>query len=252
MTAPTPDIAVKQLDYSVNGQSILENVNLTIDHGDFTALIGPNGGGKTTLLKLMLGLIKPDRGRVRIFGEPPGTVARRLGYVPQDIGINRRFPISVMDVVLMGRLRAGRRWPGRRRADCQAAQRALEQVEMWAYRDRRIAELSGGQRQRVFIARALATEPEILLLDEPTASVDTRHQSDFYEILRDLNESATIVIVCHDLMMISTHVKSVACVNRTVHYHDGAEITPDMVDMYHCPVELITHGQLPHRVLRDH
>ncbi len=246
-----PVIEIENVLFSRNGQTVLQNVNLTVEKGNFTALIGPNGGGKTTLIRLMVGLLKPDQGTVRVLGKPPAQVAKRLGYVPQNLDDNERFPISVFDVVLMGRLKTFRRWPRYSRADKEAARKALEQMEMWAFRNRHIGQLSGGQRQRVMIARALATDPEILFLDEPTASVDTKHQSEFYEILKALNSSATIVIVCHELMMINAYVKSVACVNRCVHYHDHAEVTEEMIDMYQCPVELVAHG-LPHRVLRAH
>ncbi|MEE4356894.1 MAG: ABC transporter ATP-binding protein [Desulfococcaceae bacterium] len=230
---------------------MLKNISLRLEKGCFTALIGPNGGGKTTLLKLMLGLLKPNQGFVKILGRPPRQVSRRLGYVPQEIGINRDFPISVLDVVLMGRIRSSRGWSRAGAEDKKAAREILERMDMWEYRKSRIGELSGGQRQRIFIARALVSEPEILFLDEPTANVDSGHQDNFYRLLRELNRSVSIVIVNHDLMVISSQVKSVACVNRTLHYHNGAEITEDMIQMYHCPVELVAHG-IPHRVLRTH
>lgn len=246
-----PVIQLEDVWFSRRGQTVLQNVNLTIEKGNFTALIGPNGGGKTTLIRLMVGLLKPDHGTVRVLGKPPGQTAKQLGYVPQSLDANARFPISVFDVVLMGRLKTFRRWPRHTRKDKEAAREALEGMEMWEFRNRHIGQLSGGQLQRVMIARALATDPDILFLDEPTASVDTKHQSEFYEILKELNRRKTIIIVCHELMMINTYVKSVACVNRCVHYHDHAEVTEEMIDMYQCPVELVAHG-LPHRVLRAH
>ncbi len=246
-----PVIEIDGLTYALNGEPILQNVDLSIEDGDFTAVIGPNGGGKTTLLKLMIGLLRPDQGRIRILGGSPDQVAHRIGYVAQETDTNRSFPITVLDVVLMGRLKPFRGWSRREGGDRNTARRVLEQLEMWEHRGRRIGELSGGQRQRVLIARALATEPEILLLDEPTASVDVQHQTEFYDLLKELNRTVTIVIVCHDMMIISAYVKSVACVNRCVHFHDKAEVTQEMVDMYHCPVELVAHG-LPHRVLGEH
>jgi len=247
----SPAVEIRKVSFSYNGQSVLQDVDLTLEAGDFTALIGPNGGGKTTLLKLMIGLLTPSKGDIRILGEPPRRVAPRLGYMPQEIGINRSFPISVLDVVLMGRLDPARRWGGYTPADRAAAQKVLEAVHMWEFRRRRIGELSGGQRQRVFIARALVAEPDILFLDEPTASVDAVHQEKLFDLLKTLNETMTIIIVNHDLMVISSYVKSVACVNRRLHYHGGSEITEDMIRMYQCPVELIAHG-IPHRVLRTH
>ena len=248
-----PTVEVQDVWFSYNGVLVLKEANLTIRQGDFLALLGPNGSGKTTLLKLILGLLMPDRGTIRVLGRPPGESARRVGYVPQDVNINRDFPITVLDVVLMGRLRHGRNWSRYSGGDGVAAQKALEQLEMWEHRNRRIGELSGGQRQRVFVARALVTEPELLLLDEPTASVDTKGQTDLYTLLRELNETVTVVVVSHDVNVLSSHVKCVACVNERIFFHDAPEITEEMLEMmaYQCPVELVAHG-LPHRVLKDH
>jgi len=247
----SPVIEIENLWFSYNGRPVLKDINLNLDQGGFTAMIGPNGGGKTTLMKLMLGLLKPGKGSIKIFGQSPRQAAKRLGYVPQEIGINKDFPISVMDVVLMGRLKTLKGWSRHSRKDRDAVQKVLEHMDMWEYRNRRIGELSGGQRQRIFIARALVTEPEILFLDEPTASVDAAHQSDFFNLLKEINKKITIIIVNHDLMVISRYVKSVACVNRTLHYHDGAQVTDEMMQMYQCPVELVAHG-IPHRVLGTH
>jgi zinc transport system ATP-binding protein len=248
----SPVIEVRDLWFSFNGQEVLKEVNLTVNAGCFLAVIGPNGGGKTTLLKLMLGLLEPDRGTLKVLGVAPREASPRIGYVPQDIGVKSTFPISVFNVALMGRMRGGGGWWRFSKADRTLAQKALERMEMWEYSSHRMEELSHGQRQRVFIARALVAEPEILLLDEPTASVDTKGQTDLYDLLREINETITIVIVSHDLGIVSSYVKSVACVNRNLIFHDAAEITGEMLEMaYQCPVELIAHG-LPHRVLREH
>jgi zinc transport system ATP-binding protein len=254
-----PIIQITDLDFAYNGQRVLENVNLAIHEGDFVAMIGPNGGGKTTLLKLMLGLLKPDHGEIRILGRQPSRASHQIGYVPQDVNVNRRFPITAMDVVLMGKLAPGRRWSKNSAQDRRDALEALDRIDMADFADRRIGELSGGQRQRVFIARALVTHPRLLLLDEPTASIDTRGQTEFYLLLKRLNDEVSIVVVSHDLLVVSTYVKSVACVNRRLHYHHQAEITGDMLETMYpctdeevCPVELITHGHLPHRVLKHH
>lgn len=254
-----PIIEIADLHFAYNGQPVLQEVNLTVGEGDFIAMIGPNGGGKTTLLKLMLGLLKPDRGEIRIMGRRPSRVSHQIGYVPQDVNINRRFPITALDVVLMGKLAPGRRWSKNNAQDRQDALEALDRLDMAAHAERRIGELSGGQRQRVFIARALVTRPRLLLLDEPTASIDSRGQTEFYQLLKRLNREVSIVVVSHDLLVISTYVKSVACVNRRLHYHQQAEITGDMLETMYpctvedvCPVELVTHGRLPHRVLKHH
>ncbi len=247
----SPVIDVRNLWFSFDGQPVLKDVTFAVNEGEFLALIGPNGGGKTTLLKLLIGLLTADRGRIRIFGQTPRKVVHRIGYVPQDIHINQNFPISVMDIVLMGRLissRARRRYS---KDDILSAEKAMDEVGVWEQRDRQIEDLSGGQRQRVFIARALVTDPEMLMLDEPTASVDTKGQGEILEHLKQVNKKVTVILVSHDLMIISSHIKSVACVNQSVHYHPEAEITAEMVEMCHCNVDLIAHG-LPHRVLRTH
>lgn len=245
-------VEVKGVWFSYNGHLVLREVNLNIRQGEFLAILGPNGSGKTTLLKLLVSILKPERGTIRIFGKEPRKVVDRVGYVPQDTTSNKDFPISVMDVTLMGRLGYAGRARGYSAEDRTMAQQALERVKMWEYRKRPIGKLSGGQRQRVFIARALAANPGILFMDEPTSSVDKEFQSELYEFLKELNKSMTIVVVSHDVSVLSSYIKSVACLNQTLHFHDSAEITSEMMDMaYHCPVDLIAHG-FPHRVLREH
>lgn len=253
-----PVIQVENVSFSYNGRRALRDVYMTVRSGDFTALIGPNGGGKTTILKLLLGLLRPSAGTIRVLGEPPEKASHKVGYVPQNVHINREFPITVLDVAMMGRLDPKKRFSGNSKQDRAVALEALERMEMADAADRRVGDLSGGQRQRVFIARALAVEPELLLLDEPTAGVDAKGQGTFFRLLRDLNEEITIVVVSHDLLAVSTYVKSVACVNRRLHYHDHAEITGEMLETMYpctaqetCPVELVAHG-LPHRVLKKH
>lgn len=254
----TPIVEIKKVSFAYNGQTALQDVSLEIRSGDFIAMIGPNGGGKTTLLKLILGLLKPDRGTVRVTGQSAQKASTSIGYVPQDVHINRSFPITALDVVLMGKLEPKKRWARKTTSNRQEALAALERLEMAPLAEKKIGELSSGQCQRVFIARALVTEPQLLLLDEPTASIDTKGQAEFFEMLKDLNRDVTIVVVSHDLLAVSRYVKSVACVNRVLHYHNQAEITGEMLETMYpcaaddtCPVELLAHG-LPHRVLKDH
>ena len=251
-------VDIKNVYFAYNGQAVLEDVSLDIRQGDFIAMIGPNGGGKTTLLKLMLGLLKPDRGSIRVLGDTTEKASHQIGYVSQDVNINRSFPITSIDVVLMGKLGPSKRWGRSAAQDRREALDALKRMEIEAFADSKIGELSGGQRQRVFIARALVSEPKVLLLDEPTASIDAKGQAEFYKLLKALNADITILVVSHDLVAISTYVKSVACVNKRLHYHHHAEITGEMLEeMYPCveegtcPVELVAHG-LPHRVLKHH
>ncbi len=251
-------VEIRNVWFGYHERKVLQDVSLDIRQGDFIAMIGPNGGGKTTLLKLMLGLLRPDSGSIRIMGRPAHKVSHHIGYVSQDVHINRSFPITAIDVVLMGMLEPKKRWVRNSAQDRREALKVLERMEVAAYASGKIDELSGGQRQRVFIARALVTKPKVLLLDEPTASIDARGQAEFYQMLKALNKDITILVVSHDLVAISTHVKSVACVNKRLHHHHQAEITWEMLEeMYPCtdgdvcPVELVAHG-LPHRVLRHH
>jgi zinc transport system ATP-binding protein len=251
-------IEIRDLDFAYSGETILTDVNLTIPQKDFVAIIGPNGGGKTTLLKLVLGLLTPAKGTVRVDGKPPQEASPCIGYVPQNVHANHRFPVTAIDVVLMGKLDPKKRFSRQSAANRRDALAALERMEMKAHAEKKIGMLSGGQRQRVFIARTLVTQPKLLLLDEPTASIDTKGQADFYRLLRELNQDITVLVVSHDLLVISRYVKSVACVNRKLHYHDQAEITGDMMETMYpctveevCPVELVAHG-LPHRVLKHH
>jgi zinc transport system ATP-binding protein len=215
-------------------------------------IIGPNGGGKTTLLKVILGLVKPSQGQVRVFGEVTEKNRRYVGYVPQYSHFDRDFPINVEEVVLMGRLGHTGCFHQYREEDKTRVREALELMEMWDMKNMQIGTLSGGERQRVYIARALVMEPQLLLLDEPTASIDKPMQTEFYDLLHDLKSKMAIVLVTHDIGVISTHVDTIACLNRKLIYHGGKEITPEVLEaLYQCPVDLLAHG-IPHRVMKEH
>jgi len=245
-------IEIEGLTAGYDGEPIVKDVDLTISHGEFFGLIGPKGGGKSTLLKAILGLVKPMKGRIWIYGMPPSKGRALIGYVPQYTIFDKDFPISVQNVVMMGRRgRKGIR-PFYSTQDREAVRRSLEQVGMWEHRKRHISKLSGGQKQRVYIARALASDPRILLLDEPTASVDAKMEESIYSLLRELNKERTIVLVTHDIGIISSHVSTIACMNRHIFSNDGRTLTADLLEeSYQCPVDLIAHG-IPHRVLPHH
>ncbi|MBU2490903.1 MAG: ABC transporter ATP-binding protein [Proteobacteria bacterium] len=253
MQDDVPVIEISGVNFSFNGRAVLEDVNISIRKREFLAVIGPNGGGKTTLIKIIAGLLTPRTGTVRVFGLSPAKAAPRIGYMPQDLGMGDDFPVTVEQVALMGRM--SRRGFLRSRYDREDKKAVAEALELTGMKDlarEKVGRLSGGQRQRLFIARALAGEPEMLLLDEPTSNVDPEGQTRMYSLLRDLNETMTIVVVSHDLMVLSSYVNSVACVSTSVHHHDAAEVTQEMLEgAYHCPVDLIAHG-LPHRVLKSH
>ncbi|MDY0091590.1 MAG: ABC transporter ATP-binding protein [Candidatus Vecturithrix sp.] len=230
----------------------LEDVNLCLHAGDFVSVIGPNGGGKTSLLKLLLGLVKPTQGRVEVLGKAPEQARQEIGYVPQQATLDKHFPISVWDIALMGRLGRIPLLKKYTADDRDLASEALQKVKLYDLKDRHIAKLSGGQQQRVLIARALVTNPKLLLLDEPTASVDAEIKRDIYELLVELNDQMTIVMVSHDIGVVSSYTKTIACLNRTLVYHEEKTLTPEMLaTTYQCPIDLIAHG-VPHRVLAPH
>jgi len=247
-------LSIRDLWVSQGGHVVLESINLELFAGDFLGIIGPNGGGKSTLLKAMLGLIKPDRGEISLFGLPPARARNRVGYVPQKTVFDRSFPAKVQDVVLMGRYSRVGLLHRYGKEDRKYSLRALEAVGMADRAEREIGALSGGEQQRVFVARSLVSDPDLLLLDEPTAGIDSAQQTDFYELLSHLNSDLgkAIVMVSHDLTAISTYVSKIACLNQRLYYHGSKELSnEDIEKAYGCPVEMIAHGT-PHRVLRKH
>ena len=235
-------VETTHIDFAYDGDLILEDVTLTVRKGDFLGVVGPNGSGKTTLLKIILGLIHPLRGKVRVFGQLPERARHLIGYVPQHADLDSSFPISVMDVVLIGRLGKAPRLGRYGKTDRQTAEEAMQEVEIYDLRNRRFGTLSGGQKQRVLMARALVGKPDLLLLDEPTTSVDGRVEQGIYELLKRLNEKVTIILVSHDLGFISTYVNHVACVNRRLVCNPTSEITGDVIQAcYSGPVHMIKH-----------
>jgi len=237
-------ISIEELSFAYNGNVVLEDVNLSIGNREFVWVVGPNGGGKTTLLKIILGLLKPTRGTVRVLGRSPARARRRIGYMPQYSHLDPQFPVNVMDVVLMGRLNNGSKTGRYRKHDKDIAENALQQVGLWEMRNRSFATLSGGQQRRLLVARALACESEIMLLDEPTANLDLVVEKELYELLRKLNQSMTIVMVSHDPAFVSQFVERVVCVNRKVAVHPTCEMEGEIMDeLYGRRVRLVRHDQ---------
>ncbi len=202
----------------------LKNVNLSVYGNDFLGIVGPNGGGKTTLLKLILGLLPPSKGRIRVFGKTPKKGRSSIGYLSQFKNIDFDFPITAHEIVLLSRVGSDlfKRYSDEDRG---MAEKALKDLGIWHLRDKTLSELSGGEKQRVFVARALANEPKILLLDEPMSNLDVHIQEEFYELLKELNKKMAVVIVDHDLEMVSKYSKEVVCVNKcktnAIRYHDA-------------------------------
>lgn len=250
MTQSAVAIELKNVTFSYGTSPVLEQINLQIDKGDFLGIVGPNAGGKSTLLKLVLGLLKPQLGDIQVLGKSPVAARQKIGYVPQYPSFARDFPISVEQAVLLGRIGVGKRhnrlatlWPGgHAKVDRQAARKALIEVEADDLAKRQIGSLSGGQLQRMLLARALVGNPQILILDEPTANIDQRMESEIFDLLKQLNERLTILVVSHDVAFISSYVRRVACVNRTLVCHHTDAIDGEIIqELYGENVRMVAH-----------
>ncbi len=246
-------LKIKNMNVWYQDTQILSNISMEVKAGEFLGIIGPNGGGKSTLLKAILGLVPYDSGEVKVFEETIGKTNKKIGYVPQFSLVDRKFPISVFEVTLQGRMKSGTApFFKYSKEDKEVALSQLEKVNLIDYKDRQISELSGGEFQKLLIARALAVGPSLLLLDEPTASVDAKAREQIYTLLEKLNEKMTIIMATHDLLAISSTVKSLGCLNNQLVYHGEPKLSPEMVkNLYGCPIDLIAHG-VPHRVFGEH
>ncbi|HEB72616.1 MAG TPA: metal ABC transporter ATP-binding protein [Nitrospirae bacterium] len=251
-------VEVKDLEVIVRGCKILDGITLSIGAGRFTGLIGPNGAGKTTLLKVLLGLIKPAGGTVRVFGHKPGQAHNLTGYVPQTTNFDSSFPVSALDVVMMGMLIKQKLGRPAGKGDRQAAEKAMERAGVLDLSNKRFGSLSGGECQKVLIARALCGQPRLLLLDEPTTGIDALSQDSFYTMLKSLieNLNMTILLVSHDIGVITNMVDDLICINQKVYCHGApAEVLRDGVvgQAYGCEAEILLHGHsTPHRLLGQH
>lgn len=235
-------ISVRDVSFAYDNIPVLENISLDIEEKEFLGIIGPNAGGKSTLLKLVLGLLKPQSGSIRIQGKKPRQQRNIIGYVPQYPAFSRDFPITVKQAVLLGRLGMGGLLGRYSRDDHEAAEQALAEVEAENLANRLIGALSGGQLQRVLLARALVSNPQILILDEPTANIDMRLESDIFDQLKQLNQRMSIIVVSHDIAFISDYVHRVACLNRTMVCHHTDSIDGLMVqDLYGENVRMVAH-----------
>lgn len=237
-----PAILIKDLCFEYeNSTPILENVNLRVEAGQSGCIVGPNGGGKTTLLKLLLGLLSPSGGSIRIFGLPPQEARAKIGYMPQYHQLDAAFPVTVFEVALMGRMHR-KMWGRYSRQDREIAMNALCEVGVEALADRSFSALSGGQRQRVLIARALACQPELLLLDEPTANIDPGAEEQFYGTLDILRKRMMVLTVSHDLGFVNREADLVICVNRQVSLHSARTFDANAAnEIYHHDVDMIAH-----------
>ena len=233
-------ISINNVTFAYSNETILENINLKIKQKDFLEIIGPNGGGKSTLLKTILGIQVPKSGSIEVLGTKAEKNLSKIGYVPQNTNINTDFPIKVIEVVMMGHVGHKRPLFGYKKEEINCALGALAQVGMEKFSEAKIGSLSGGQRQRVMIARALCANPSILLLDEPTASIDVDGQKQIYDLLKILNKTITIVVVSHDISVILSYANKVAHINKTLTYHDIKNEEAYKCDDEHiCEVELL-------------
>ena len=246
-----PLVSLKGVSVRYDGTTALENVNLDVYPNDFLGIIGPNGGGKTTLVRAILKTI-PHTGKVEYASTLSEDGHRLIGYLPQQADFDRSFPISVVEVVMSGLQAEKRLFSRYTEADRARAMQLLEMAGIEAIADRQISEISGGQMQRALLCRAVILEPKLLILDEPTNFVDNQFENELYTLLHRLNERMAIVMVSHDLGTITSVVKSIVCVNRTVHRHDSNIITAEQLENYHCPIQIISHGHIPHTVLEHH
>lgn len=243
-------VEIKNVSYKINSNQILEDINLSIEMNDFLAIIGPNGGGKSTLLKMMMGLIKPQKGSVEVFGESPEKSRDKIGYLPQFTHLESDFPINVFETVMMGRYKGIFKDYNHQDENCVI--QSLKEVNMLDFQDTQIGNLSGGQLQRVLIARALARRPKLLLLDEPTASIDPEMQKLFYDLLNKIRKEMAIVLVSHDVGVVSSYVESIACLNQRLFSHGPVKTAINGIkEAYNFKLDLVTHGT-PERILKEH
>ena len=242
----TKIVEIKNLCVRYDEENVLENVDLDINEHDFLGMIGPNGGGKTTLIKAMLGLVKPLSGKIQ-FHIP----ANSIGYLPQINQTDKHFPIKVIDVVRSGSGNTSLNFK-KNKEEIIYAEQLLDEMNVLHLRDKAIGNLSGGQMQRVFLCRSLMNNPQLLILDEPDSFVDNQFENELYSKLKELNKRMAIILVSHDVGTITWYVKTIACVNKSLHYHPDNVITHEQLAAYNCPLKIISHGDIPHTVLIHH
>ena len=242
-----PLIRMKNVDVAYQKDLVLSNISLTILPRDFLGIIGPNGGGKTTLIRTILGLIKPQKGSIEYALDKSD-----IGYLPQGNQVDDQFPITVREVVASGLVSGKMARTDRSQNKRRIIDQVLDQVGMRSLHARPIGKLSGGELQRTMLARAIVSSPKLLVMDEPDTHVDNKFEMELYTLLKELNQKMTILLVSHDIGIISPYIKTIACVNRNLHYHSSNEISEEQLKVYNCPIEIISHGPVPHRVMKEH
>ena len=246
-----PLIRLEHIQVGYDGKQVLRDINLTVYDKDFLGIIGPNGGGKTTLVKTILGLKKPSAGTITFFRDGQPTPSIRMGYLPQYNKIDKSFPISVYEVVLSGLRKSV--WKQYSKAQHQAVEDMLHRMGLESLGQRPIGALSGGQMQRALLGRAIISEPDAVILDEPNTYIDKRFEAHLYQLLDEINHESAVILVSHDIGSVLQNVRSIACVDETLDYHPDTELPEGWLeDQFNCPIDLIGHGNHPHRVLKCH
>lgn len=246
-------LTLENISAAYDGKIVLRDVNLTVYHHDFLGIIGPNGGGKTTLIKIILGLLKPAGGTMQFYRNNQPTDTLTMGYLPQYNSIDKKFPISVEEVILSG-LNSGKSLISRfTREQKEKVQHIISRMGLDGLNKRSIGQLSGGQLQRALLGRAIVSDPQIVVLDEPSTYIDKQFEARLYELLTEINKECAIILVSHDIGTVLQNVKSIACVNETLDYHPDTGITEEWLEKnFHCPIEVLGHGMIPHRILKEH
>ena len=246
-------IKIENLSAGYENKTVLHDINLEVAEKDFLGIIGPNGGGKTTLMKVILGLLEPTEGKITYYDNGTPTERLEIGYLPQYNSIDKKFPISVYEVILSGLNRQKNLF---RRFTKQHHERVKETISMMGLEgmeNKPIGQLSGGQMQRALLGRAIVSDPKAIILDEPNTYIDKRFEARLYSLLEEINKERTIILVSHDIGSVLQNVKSIACVNGTLDYHPQSEVSAEWIEeKLQCPIELLGHGELPHRVLKSH
>ena len=250
---PNPIIQISDLNAAYEEKTVLSHVDLTVYERDFLGIIGPNGGGKTTLIKSILGLHQPQKGKIHFFKNEKEVPEINMGYLPQYNNIDKKFPISVYEVILSGLSKQKSIFQRYSNEQHELVRQMIIQMGLEGMDKRAIGELSGGQLQRALLGRALVSNPEVIILDEPNTYIDKRFEAKLYSLLEEINKVRAIILVSHDIGTILKNVKTIACVNETVHYHPHTEVPTEWLEEHFgCPIEMLGHGSFPHRVLKCH
>ena len=250
---PHPIIQISELYAAYDEKTVLRNVNLSVYERDFLGIIGPNGGGKTTLIKSILGLHQPQKGKIRFYKEGKEVPEINMGYLPQYNNIDKKFPISVYEVILSGLSKQKSIFRRYSNEQHELVRQMIVRMGLEGMDKRAIGELSGGQLQRALLGRALVSNPEVIILDEPNTYIDKRFEAKLYSLLEDINKERAIILVSHDIGTVLKNVKTIACVNETVHYHPHTEVPTEWLEEHFgCPIEMLGHGTFRHRVLKCH